>query len=298
MKQLDIKIITGLSGSGKSTALNALADAGFYCVDNMPVALLPKFLEMPVEAISDIHGLAFGMDLREKEFLTAYADVFTQLQNNNYHLEILFLEADEEVLVRRYSQTRRHHPLAEDKGILHGIRTEQEKLRALRQASDKIIDTSALNTHKLKALLLTMIRDRSKLKPMLIHLISFGFKYGIPNNADTIIDVRFLPNPYFIDDLKHLDGKDKKINNYVLDNETGTIFLDKLISFVDFLVPLYQKEAKAYWTLAIGCTGGRHRSVAVAVEVYNHLAKTHRQVEITHRDIWQEQPESITPDII
>ncbi len=287
MKHLDIKIITGLSGSGKSTALNVLEDAGFYCVDNMPVALLPKFLEMPVETISNINGLAFGMDLREKEFLAAYAAVFAQLRESSYNLEILFLEADEEALIRRYSQTRRHHPLDEDKGILHGIRTEREKLEDLRRFSDKIIDTSTLNIHELKALLLQIIQDRVKPFPMRIHILSFGFKYGIPKNADTIIDVRFLPNPYFTEELKYLDGKHKKIHNYVLHNAIGAAFIDKLFDFLNFLLPLYKAEPKAYWTVAFGCTGGRHRSVAVATAVYDYLLEKHREVEITHRDIWQ-----------
>jgi len=288
MHNLSIIIISGLSGSGKSTALDAFEDAGFYCVDNLPVMLLPKFLEMPVETSSGIRGLAFVMDLREKDFLSRSSNIFAQLRKKGYYLTILFLEADQDVLIQRYSQTRRHHPLAEDKGLLHGIKTEQKRLKDLRKASDRIIDTSKYNIHDLKALILKTARQSDKHAPMRIHIMSFGYKHGIPHDSDIIMDVRFLPNPYFVKELKPLDGRSKKVNTYVLQNETGKNFIKKFLDLIDFLVPQYEKEQKAYLSISIGCTGGRHRSVAVALLIYEHISKLKKQIEVTHRDILQE----------
>ncbi len=284
MRHLDIKIITGLSGSGKSTALAAFEDAGFYCVDNMPVTLLPKFLEMPVETTGGVYGLAFVMDLREKDFLSAYPGVFDELKQKQYHLETLFLEAEEKILIQRYSQTRRHHPLAGDKGLVPAIQEERRRLYGLRQTADRIIDTSGLTVHELKTFILKTLRNTAR-SPMRIHVLSFGFKYGVPPDADTIMDVRFLPNPYFKAELKNLDGKSQKVNNYILNNETGRAFISKFQEMIDFLIPLYRDEPKAYLTIAIGCTGGLHRSVAVAEAVYNHLRQQGQPVEITHRNI-------------
>jgi UPF0042 nucleotide-binding protein len=285
MQRLDIKIITGLSGSGKSTALAAFEDAGFYCVDNMPVTLLPKFLEMPVETAGGVLGLAFGMDLREKDFLSSCPAVFDALKQKQYQLEILFLEAEEKIIIQRYSQTRRHHPLAGDKGLVPAIQEERQRLDGLRQSSDRIIDTSALTVHDLKSFIFKMLQKSTARSPMRIHILSFGFKYGVPHDADIIMDVRFLPNPYFDTELKNLDGKSQKVNNYVLNNDTGKAFMTRFQEMIDFLVPLYRNEPKAYLTIAIGCTGGLHRSVAVAEAVYHHLQKQEQPVEITHRNI-------------
>jgi RNase adapter protein RapZ len=285
MQRLDIRIITGLSGSGKSTALAAFEDAGFYCVDNMPVTLLPKFLEMPVETTGGVHGLAFVMDLREKDFLTSCPAVFAELRKKQYQLEILFLEADEKIIIQRYSQTRRHHPLAGDKGLVPAIREERQRLEELRQSSDRIIDTSRLTIHDLKSFIFKLPRKSTARSPMRIHVLSFGFKYGVPHDADIIMDVRFLPNPYFDPELKNLDGKAQTVNNYVLHNDTGREFMTRFLGMIDFLVPLYRDEPKAYLTIAIGCTGGLHRSVAVAEAVYCHLQKQEQPVEIAHRNI-------------
>jgi len=285
MKHLDVKIITGISGSGKSTALDAFEDAGFYCVDNMPVTLLPKFLEMPVETTGGVQGLAFVMDLREKDFLSACPKIFDELKRKNYRFEILFLEAEEKKIIQRYSQTRRHHPLSGNKGLIPAIREERLRMDELRKSSNRIIDTSGLTIHDLKSFIFKMLQNNSARSPMRIHILSFGFKYGVPHDADIIMDVRFLPNPYFDTDLKTLDGKSQKVNNYVLNNDIGKAFIARFEEMIDFLVPLYRDEPKAYLTIAIGCTGGQHRSVAVAEAIFGHLHEQGQLAEITHRNI-------------
>jgi len=285
VKKLKIIIITGLSGSGKSTAISAFEDAGFYCVDNMPVALLPKFLELPIESDSEIAGLAFVMDLREKSFLSRYPFVFDSLKEKGYRFKILFLEAEEETLLKRYSQTRRHHPLSQDKSLLEGIRIEQDQLKDLKRTADKIIDTSRYNVHKLKSVINYIAQQSKIFAPMKINILSFGFKYGTPHDASLIMDVRFLANPYFVPELKALNGKSPDIKNYVLNNNEATRFLKKYLGLLDYLIPLYEKEGKSYLTIAVGCTGGRHRSVSIAEAIFEHIKKPGRQIIITHRDI-------------
>lgn len=262
-------------------------DGGFYCVDNMPVALLPKFLELPIESNSEIAGIALAMDLREKGFLSKYTSVFEGLKRRGYHFKILFLEADEQILLQRYSATRRQHPLSQDKGLLENIRAEKEQLNELRSAADKIIDTSDFNVHELKAYILEIAQKSKKLGIMQINIFSFGFKYGIPHEADLIVDVRFLANPYFNPVLKNLDGESQKIKDYILTKpETGT-FLEKYFDLLDYLIPLYEKEGKSYLTIAVGCTGGRHRSVTIARSIYDHIKNAGKSVQIFHRDINQ-----------
>lgn len=284
-KKLKLIIITGLSGSGKSTAMGALEDAGFYCVDNMPVELLPKFLEMPIQDDTEIKGLAFVMDLREKSFLTACPVVFEELRQKGYLFEILFLEADETALLKRYSQTRRHHPLTQDKTLLEGIREEIKLLEPLKDSASRIVDTSDYNIHDLKSVIFNLAQNSIESIPMRMHITSFGFKHGVPHDADLIIDVRFLANPYFIADLKSHNGKNKAVKNFVLNNPSTQIFLQKFKDLIDFLLPLYEKEGKSYFTIAFGCTGGQHRSVVIADSVYNHIQKPGRLIKITHRDI-------------
>ena len=285
MKNLKIVIITGLSGSGKSTALAAFEDSGFYCVDNMPVILLPKLLELPIESSSEIAGLAFVMDLREKRFLSQYLSVFEELKARGYYFQIFFLEADEKILMQRFSQTRRYHPLAKDKGISEGIHAEKTLLKNLRKSADRLIDTSHYTVHDLKSLILALARESKKRIPMRINIMSFGFKFGIPHDADLIIDVRFLANPYFIPELKSLNGETKEIQDFVLNRDETKNFISKYLDLINFLIPLYEKEGKAYLTLGIGCTGGKHRSVAVACSVFNSINCPERWVNITHRDI-------------
>ena len=285
MKKLKIIIITGRSGSGKSTAIAAFEDAGYYCVDNMPVALLPKFLELPIKSNSEIAGLAFVMDLREKSFLSRYSPIFKSLKQKGHQFEILFLDADEETLLKRYSQTRRHHPLSQDKSLLEGIRTEQQQLKDLKIAADKIINTSHFNVHELKSVISDIAQKSKIFAPMKINILSFGFKYGIPHEADLIMDVRFLSNPHFVPELKNMDGKNERVKNYVLDNDEAQRFLKKYLDMLDYLIPMYEKEGKAYLTIAVGCTGGRHRSVTIAETIFEHIKKPDMQIIITHRDI-------------
>ena len=262
----------------------ALEDAGFYCVDNMPVELLPKFLELPIERDSEISGFALVMDLREKGFLDKYQPIFNELNQKGYNFEILFLEAAEAILVQRYSTTRRQHPLSPGKSLLDGIRTEKKQLDDLRTAADVVMDTSKFNVHDLKSKILDIARTSKKLVPMRINVLSFGFKYGIPYDADLIMDVRFLVNPYFIPELKELDGETQEIKAFVLEHPETRAFLEKYLEFLDYLIPLYEKEGKAYLTIALGCTGGRHRSVAVANAIFEHIRAKGKTVEINHRD--------------
>jgi RNase adapter protein RapZ len=285
----NIIIITGFSGSGKSTAIAALEDAGYYCVDNMPVALLPDFLKLPIESGADFAGCAFVMDLREHGFLSKYAGVMESLKKTGCSIEIVFLEADEKTLLQRYKQTRRHHPLAAGKSLIEGIRAEKKLLQDLRKSAERVIDTSTFNVHELKSMVLHIAQNCTSLTPMAIQVMSFGYKYGIPLDADLIIDVRFLSNPYFVPKLKQLDGESKKIQDFVLKDPETALFLRKYLDLLDYLIPLYEKEGKAYLTIAIGCTGGRHRSVVIARAVGEHLLALQKQITITHRDIGQSQ---------
>jgi UPF0042 nucleotide-binding protein len=287
VKTHNIIIITGHSGSGKSTAIAALEDAGYYCVDNMPVALLPKFLELPIERDFKAAGLAFVMDVREKNFLTSHAAVFESLRVQGYAFKILFLEADEDVLIHRYSQTRRHHPLSRNKNLTDSIRMEKEQLKDLRTAADLIINTSYSNVHELKSMIQNIAQKSGALSAIHITVLSFGFKFGIPKDADMVMDVRFISNPYYVPELKLLDGTSHSVKSHVLDNIECQEFMKRYLDLVTYLIPLYEKEGKAYLTLAVGCTGGRHRSVAVAAAIGEHLENQYpsRQIEVHHRDI-------------
>lgn len=289
---MQITIITGYSGSGKSTALDAFEDAGFYCVDNMPVALLPKFLELPLESESTISGLAFVMDMRDRRFLKEYRTVFENLRSRGYRFEVLFLEAEEQVLVKRFSQTRRQHPLAKGKNLIEGIRDEKAKLIDLRIAADHVIDTSLFTLHQLKSVILEYAGKHRHKKPsvMRIQVLSFGFKHGIPLETDLAVDVRFLSNPYFVEELQPLDGEDDRVRKFVIEQNEARIFLGKFLDMIDYLIPLYRKEGKAYLTIAVGCTGGRHRSVAMARAIYNHIQASGNDAELTHRDIGRSDP--------
>jgi UPF0042 nucleotide-binding protein len=283
----NIIIITGYSGSGKSTALAALEDCGFYCVDNMPVALLPKFLELVSEINPEIAGLAFVMDLRERGFLDRYQEVFSSLRESGCELTILFLQASEQALLQRYSQTRRQHPMAQGLGVLDGIRTERDRLHELRRASQHVVDTSHFNVHELKAVISDLAQKSRKVSSITIQLLSFGFKYGIPADADLVVDVRFIKNPYFVPELKPLTGESPEIERFVMDDPNAALFVEKYLSLLDWLIPLYEKEGKAYLTIAVGCTGGRHRSVTIAKAIYHHIKGPERKVRLSHRDIEQ-----------
>lgn len=285
MKSHRVVIITGLSGSGKSTALKALEDIGFYCVDNMPVVLLPKFLKIQIEASKEVPEVAMVMDLREKNFLEKYTKIFSRLTDRGYKIEILFLDASDDSLLHRFSETRRVHPLSVKGSVMDGINLEREKLLPLKQMADKVIDTTSCNVHQLKDIVQRYFLSTTASQKLVIHVTSFGYRYGVPADADIVLDVRFLPNPYFIDDLKQLDGHNHHVRDYVLGSEESRIFIQKLYELMAFLIPLYEKEGKSRLNIALGCTGGRHRSVVLANQLGSYFSGKNYMVTINHRDI-------------
>lgn len=278
-------IITGNAGSGKSVTLAALEDTGFYCVDNMPIALLPKFIELTNLGKVTAKGYAFVMDIREKDFLTSCLQILSDLKQQGFIFTILFLTAETSTLVQRYSQTRRHHPLADGNDLVTNIETEKKRLRHLADAADRIIDTTKYTVHDLKAVIQAIAKDLDATIPMRIHVMSFGFMHGIPHDADHIMDIRFLDNPYFDPQLKKLDGTNEAVRHFVLNKTKTKKFLSRYLDLLDYLIPLYEKEGKAYFTIGLGCTGGCHRSVVIAEKVFEHINPHERHVAITHRDI-------------
>jgi len=284
MHPIPTLIITGLSGSGKSTVMRALEDAGFHCIDNLPPVLMPGFLELCTASSAEITKIAMVMDVRERSFLKEYPAIFRALKEQGQKLTILFLESTDEVLVRRYNETRRQHPLAEQGTVLEGIHQEREMLSGLRMLADEIIDTSNLSIHQLRNMISDLFRTAGQRK-MHIILTSFGYKYGVPADADLVIDVRFLPNPFFISELRDLSGNDSAVCDYVMNNEVAGKFRDKFFDLVTFLAPLYEQEGKSYLTICVGCTGGRHRSIAVINSLQNFLSEKGYQVRVIHRDL-------------
>lgn len=285
MKPTPITIVTGRSGSGKSTALAAFEDSGYDCVDNMPVALLPGYLELSRDHSVDFPGLVFGMDLRDNTFIRQHESIVESLKAKGIHFRIIFLEADERILLRRYSQTRRRHPLARDQGVHDAIRSEKNLLAPLRRKADHIIDTSDLNVHELKSIIRRMADSQTRNGSMNVQVISFGFKFGLPALADLVMDVRFLKNPFFVDSLRPLSGETEKVRSFVLNNDQTCLFLQRYFDLLDLLIPQYEHEGKSYLTIAIGCTGGRHRSVVIARQLRDHMTASGRKTELTHRDI-------------
>jgi len=285
IKPIKIIILTGLSGSGKTTAINALEDAGFFCIDNLPVILLPRFLKLKSKTNAEVTKLALVMDLREREFLQQYPKIFQDLSKEGYRFEIIFLEASTETLLRRYSQTRRKHPLMEGKSVLEGIQAERDALRELRNLADLVIDTSNYNVHQLKEIILTHALKEVPEKRMKIYILSFGYKYGIPYDADMVIDVRCLPNPHFVEELKDLSGRSPEVKEYMERQEETKRFLQRYLDLLSYLIPLYEKEGKSSLTIAVGCTAGRHRSVHIAETIFTELQKMNNIITVTHRDI-------------
>jgi Predicted P-loop-containing kinase len=285
MKNLRVVIITGLSGSGKSTALRALEDIGFFCVDNLPVVLLPKFLDITTLSSPEIDRVAMVMDLRERSFLDKYPRIFTRLKDKGYKIEILFLESSDDSLLHRFSETRRIHPLSEKGPIMEGILLEREKLSSLKKMADKIIDTTSVNVHQLKDIVQRHFLPSSGHKKMVINVTSFGYRYGLPADADLVFDVRFLPNPYFVENLKNFDGHHAAVKDYVLKNKESKEFLKKILDLMALLIPLYEKEGKVRLNVALGCTGGKHRSVVMANELGSYFSTMKYIVNLNHRDI-------------
>ncbi len=284
MKELGIIIISGLSGSGKSTALRTLEDLGFYCVDNLPIILLPQFIDLCHSSSDDISRIALGVDIRERTFLQEYGPTIKKIRNQGYKTELMFLECSNNTLIQRFSETRRQHPLSEDGSVLPGIKRERVMLEEMKSEADRIIDTSEMNVHQLRNMFQECFVDITK-SNMVITFMSFGFKFGIPHDIDILFDVRFLPNPYFVRELKNLTGLDKKVSDYVFSRTDGKTFIEKLKDFIIFQIPLFEREGKSYLTVAIGCTGGRHRSVALANYLQQCVASERSRIHVIHRDI-------------
>ncbi len=280
-----IVVITGMSGSGKSTAIRALEDAGFFCIDNLPVLLLPKLTELA--GGGNIERMALVVDVREGVFLKDAPRMLAEVRRAGHQVEVLFLDSSDDSLIRRFSETRRRHPLAPNGTVADGIKAEREELRDLRELADQVIDSSALNVHDLKRMVQARFSPEPAAGPSL-SVMSFGYRYGVPPQADLVLDVRFLPNPYFVPELKGLTGKVPRVAAYVLDREETQQFLEKVVDLCRFLFPRYQKEGKAYLTVALGCTGGKHRSVAIAQELTRRLADANTRVQLWDRDIEKE----------
>jgi len=285
MHSIPTLIITGLSGSGKSTVMRALEDAGFHCIDNLPPVLMPRFLELCTASSAEITKIAMVMDVRERPFLKEYPEIFRELKAQGQDLTILFLESTDEVLVRRYNETRRQHPLAEGGTVLEGIRKERELLSGLRTLADEIIDTSSLSIHQLRNLITQLCHPAGDARRMNVILTSFGYKYGVPADADLVFDVRFLPNPFFVSELRNLSGNERPVYDYVMNNEVARRFREKFFDLIAFLTPLYEQEGKSYLTICVGCTGGMHRAVSVINSLQSFLAGKEYQVRVIHRDL-------------
>ena len=285
---LSFVVITGLSGAGKSFAIKCFEDMGFFCVDNLPTTLIPTFADLIMRSEQTIHRVALGVDVREGAYLSRLLDIIRELRTRGHAVEVLFLEASEEALVRRYHETRRRHPLAGDGNALDGIRAERKALSDLREVADRIVDTSALTVHQLKDRLVELYvapKARPGLAPS---LVSFGFKHGVPFDADLVFDVRFLPNPHFVDALRALDGRDERVRTFVLNHPESKELLRRLEDFLRFVLPCYEREGKAYLTVAVGCTGGHHRSVTVVEELKRFLSGIGYAPTLVHRDLQRE----------
>lgn len=280
-------IITGLSGSGKTHVARALEDIGWFCVDNLPSALIPRFGEL-IRGSEELRRSALVVDMREREFLRQFPQVFRQLRGRGgLGVSLLFLEADEKVLVRRFSETRRPHPLAINQPAIEGIREEREALKPIRKMADLILDTSDYTVHQLRDYIREHYDVRHEAAPLVLSVVSFGYKYGVPSDADLVFDVRFLPNPNFVPSLKALTGNHAPVIRYMRRQKDTGVFLDKMRSFLSYVVPRYIKEGKSYLTIAIGCTGGRHRSVMIANALAEALSGQGYPVRVRHRDLRQ-----------
>lgn len=279
-------VVTGMSGGGKSTVLKMLEDAGFYCVDNLPISLVEKFVELVSLPNSEVSKVALGLDVRSDQSFEDATRVLAQLKNKGYAFEILFIEADERVLIKRYKESRRIHPLAMDGRVEDGVRRERQVLENVRKSADYVIDTTHLLTRELKEELDRIFVENEEYNSLMVTVMSFGFKHGIPVDADLVFDVRFLPNPFYIEQLKEKNGNDREVQEYVLSFDEAGAFLDKLVDMIQFLIPNYVKEGKYSLMVAIGCTGGKHRSVTLAGELYKRMKdKGTYGIKLYHRDV-------------
>lgn len=284
MPGLKLVVITGLSGAGKSHALKCFEDVGYFCVDNLPPALLPTFVELCHQQGGEIKNVALGIDIRERVFFADLTGILQRIKDLGHSVELLFLEARDAVLVRRFSESRRPHPLLPELPVLEGVRFEKERLSEIRSHADRIIDTSNLSVHELRDLLSRHFSHEQS-RRLTISLITFGYKFGVPYDIDLLFDVRFLRNPYYVPDLKPLTGEDPRVRSYVLEDPDAKGFLDRLEAFFTFLIPLFERERRSYLNVGIGCTGGRHRSVVIAKRLQESFASAGYHVTLSHRDL-------------
>ncbi len=280
-----IIVISGMSGSGKSTAVRALEDEGYYCIDNLPVRLFKRFVDLIGKSGETFKGVVLVADIRGREFFKGYENAFHKIIGSGHTVEILFFDALDETLVRRFSETRRRHPVDDHCSLEEGIRIERDRLSGLRQLATRIIDTSEFTVHQLKELILRIVRGEDKSNPLVVEVQSFGFKYGLPLESSIVMDVRFLPNPFFVPELKAGSGLDDPVRDYVLNTVGAAQFLEYFFPLLDVLLPAHSKEGKSYLTISIGCTGGRHRSVTIAEATGMYLQTKWPMVRIIHRDI-------------
>jgi UPF0042 nucleotide-binding protein len=276
-------VVTGLSGSGKTVVSRFLEDMGYYCVDNLPAKLIPELVDLWLKKKVEIDRIALVVDIREHNFLTDFPEVLKRLK---VRPKLIFLEASDETLVKRFSENRRPHPLAKKKSILEGVRLERKKLAKIKDMADEVIDTTGLTISQLKELISREVL-KEKQRRLQVNVVSFGYKYGIPLDSDLVFDTRFLPNPFYVDELQELDGKSKKVRGFVLNSTETAEFLDNLYKFLDSLTPGFIKEGKSTLTISIGCTGGKHRSVVIAEALKNHLRQKKLDAKIIHRDIYK-----------
>jgi len=285
MKRGRLVIITGLSGSGKSTAASALEDQGFFVVDNLPLVLLPQFMELPERFEGSSTPLAVVIDIRNQEYLSHYREILQEIQDAGHQVDVLFLDAADEVLVRRYSETRRRHPLKQKEGVLESVRKERRLLAEVMGRATITIDSSHLTPHQLRAKVLQIGFGGEKNYPLAVLLQSFGFRHGLPAGSDLVMDVRFLPNPHFVPELRPHTGLAAAVSDYVMTQPATQQFLTSFLDMLRFLLPHYHQEGKSYLTISVGCTGGHHRSVAIVEKLYKELSAPFMTLEVLHRDI-------------
>jgi RNase adapter protein RapZ len=281
-------IITGLSGAGKSHAIKCFEDMGFFCVDNLPTTLIPTFAELVARSRQDVQRVALGVDVREGEYLSHFLEALHELKRRAHTVEVLFFEASDEALVRRYHESRRRHPLGTEGNVLDAIRAERKAMAHMREIADRIVETSNITVHQLKAQLGELYVTPGVRSGLTASLVSFGYKHGVPFDADLVFDVRFLPNPHFVDDLRPLDGRDSRVQEFVFGHAEARELLDRLRDLLGFLLPFYQREGKAYLTIAVGCTGGRHRSVTFVEMLRQFFERLGYAPSVVHRDIDRE----------
>ncbi len=278
-------VVSGMSGAGKSSVLKFLEDASYYCIDNLPISLIKPFVELSFHGKSELNRVAIGVDIRSGDDLENLEDILNDIVSEGYKYELLYLDCSDSVLLRRYKETRRRHPLAVKDRVEQGIRREREKTEFLKRDATYVIDTSTMLTRELKAEIDKIFVEDEQYKNIYITVLSFGFKYGIPLDSDLVFDVRFLPNPYYVPELKYLSGNDAPVRDFVMKNQESLEFLEKISDMCDFLIPNYHKEGKYQLVISIGCTGGKHRSVTLANALFESLKNNGYSVKIEHRDI-------------